>query len=500
MESLKTQVQELPNQVRAKAEGSLFFTGQALLGYDKLTPHLHFEMCKVMEAAEKYKRVLMLVPRDHYKTTVCTITYPTWRSMRNPNDAGLVVLNTMTNAQRKIGVIRKHWENRPLLRSLYWDRRPELSDRWNKDELCLPREKDRDEATWTAAGYDTRVTSGHFDYIIYDDVVDEETYESAELMAKLEARFEQREGLLRPPVEEKPIIVVMNHWSTIDLACRIIEKHPEYYVYYRQAIEDGEPIFPEMYTLKWLLRKQEVDPYLFANQWMNNPTDPSVVELKPGWLQYYKRGDNAVIIGLNGDRENVPLGFMNIYMTVDPRHTLANTRAEKLTSRNAITVGGIDHHRRRFLLEEWASRSGPSELVKKMLEMWQRWRHFGIISCGIESFGYQAALQPLALEIWRDETYKPRLELLPRDTTKSKNNRIRGGTDFFAEDKAFIHRSHVYFKEEYDTFPHGRTKDVLDCWAWLMHMMDPPGTADDRRAEEEQDRAYMQSLRSRARI
>jgi len=485
-----TRADRLLTDLQDKARSSLFFTATALLGYNKLTSHLHYEMCRVAEEAEHLKRVLCLVPRDHYKTTVFTIAYAVWRGLRNPNETGLIISNNATNAQRMVGQVRSHWEDKPLLRRAFWNLRPELSKRWNREEICLPRVVSNPESTWTAAGWDTKVTSGHWDYLVFDDVVDEETYESVELMAKLEARFEQREGLLRPPVHERVIMVVMNHWSPIDLACRILEKHPEYHIYYRQCIENELPIFPEAYTLEWFSRKQNADPYTFANQWMNNPVDKSVSEMRIEWLKEYKRGDNSVIVRdpLTGEKESIPFGFLNIYATVDPRHSLATTPGGKLTSRNAIVVAGIDAAGRRFLLEEWASRSGPTELVKKMLEVHQKWNP---IKIGIESYGFQAALQPLAREIWRDVPSMPRLELLKRDTTRSKTTRIRGGLDFFRDGHGYVHKHALCFKEEYITFPNCRTFDVLDCWAWCMELMQRPADERDRILERQYDREVL---------
>ena len=80
-------------------------------------------------------------------------------------------------------------------------------------------------------------------------------------------------------------------------------------MYYRQAIEGGQSIFPEMYNLEWLLRKQQQDPYNFALQWMNNPLDQSVAEFRRDQLHYYTRGDGCIILP-NG--EQVPLGQIDV--------------------------------------------------------------------------------------------------------------------------------------------------------------------------------------------
>lgn len=492
------QAQSLPEKLAKKAEDSLFFLTTAGLGYDRLTPHLHYEMCAVAERAEIIHWLLMLVPRNHYKSTIDTVAYPIWRGVRNPNETGLIICNTMTNAQRFGQKIKNSFESRPFIRQWWPHLRPELSKRWNQNELCLPRTQDWPEPTWAFAGWDTKVTSQHFDYIIFDDLVDEETYESPELMTKMIARFEQRiAGLLRPPVHERTVIVVMNHWSAIDIACHILENHSEFHIYYKQAIidtpEGKKPLFPEAYTMDWLLNKQKVDPFFFATQYMNNPVDPALSEHQAVWLQLYKRGDNSLILPAEAGGHEIPIGQLNIYASADPRHSLSDTYASKLRSRNAVSVDGIDYQGRRFHLDEYAAPSSPEEFLRAMLRLHKKWQP---IRFGIESYGFQKALKPLAELIWKDETSKPRLELLPHDTKTSKKNRIRGGCRFFAEGKAFSHKMLPFFNEEFFVFSQGKTMDMLDCWAWNMHLMHAPSSKADAIEEREADDEYERGLRS----
>lgn len=499
---IKNEALGLPTQLRTKAEESSFFLATAGLGYSKLTPHLHYEMCRVAEAAESYHWLLMLVPRNHFKTTICTITYPIWRAVRNPNETGLIICNTMSNAMRFGAKIKAAFESRPFIRNWWPHLRPELSTRWNQKEICLPRDIDWPEPTWSFAGWDTKVTSGHYDYLLFDDLVDEETYESPELMTKLIARFEQRTaGLLRPPVHTRVVILVMNHWSSIDIACHVLENHPEFHVYYKQAIIDTpngkQPLLPELYSLDWLLRKQEVDPFFFATQYMNNPIDPSLSENKAVWLQKYKRLEDALQLPEDYDYEEVPFRHLSVYMTGDPRHSLSTTHAQKLSSRNALMVGGIDSRDRRYVLDEYAARSSPEEFLKKMLELHKKWHP---VKVGLEAFGYQKALKPLAELIWKDEPDKPRLELLPQDSRTSKENRIRSGYRFFAEGKGFSHTTMSHFNEEFLVWPQGRTKDLGDCWAWLMWLMKAPASDYDHASERLTDAKHFHSLQSMGRI
>jgi len=481
----------------------MFFTTTALLGFQDLTPHFHYEMCQVAELAERYKRVLVWVPRNHYKSSIFTIGYPTWRGLRNPNETGLVVANTATNAEHFVGQIASAFEKTQFMRQWFPELRPELSKRWNKEEKCLPRTRDWPEATWETAGWNTKVTSRHYDYMIFDDIVDEETYQSHELMAKLIERFEQRiKGCLKPPVHERVVIVVMNSWSAIDLAQHILENHPEFFVYYRQAIidtpEGKKALFPEKWPLDRLLALQEQDPYTFALQFMNNAADPRIMENKKEWLQEYGRLEDGLSVPLEPEGyEDVPFGYLNIYATADPRHSLATKVYEKLTSRNAITVTGVDHKGRRYLLDEYAAKSSPEEFLRAMLNMNKKWRP---LRFGVEGYGYQKSLAVLAPLIWKDEPLKPVLEPMEKDTRQSKETKIRSGVRFFKEGNAFTHRTMSLFKDEFITFPGGKLRDLLDCWAMAQELMRPPMGDEEDEDETSADEEYMDSLRGSGRI
>lgn len=468
----------------------MFFLANGLLGYNRLTPHLHYEMCLAMEQAGQYKRFAMIVPRDHYKTTIASISYPIWRGIRDPNETGLIVSNTATNAQKIVGRIKTHWEQTTFLRQLFPELCPEHSTRWNKNEVCLPRTIDWPEATWEPAGWDTAVTMRHFDYMVMDDINDENTAFNPELMMEVCKRFEQREGLLRPPIHERTIILVMNCWSVIDMFHYIRNKHPEYRIYYRQAIENGVPIFPECYSLEWLLRKQASDPYTFATQFMNNPTDPQTTEFKPEHRQEYTKVTDGLKLP---DGTIIPFGKLNIYAGVDPRHSIATTPAEKMTSKNAIVIAGVDSYGHRVLLDYYAKRSDPGELVAEMLRLHQQWHP---LQMGVEGYGYQKSLAILAPVIWKDLSDRPNIVLCEKDSKKSKPARIRSGLQFFRDGNAFIHRSHVEFKEEFDAFPNGLTSDLLDAWTWACTLMAPPEDDVMSAEEQAQDERYYNSLQS----
>ena len=73
--------------------------------------------------------------------------------------------------------------------------------------------------------------------------------------------------------------IVGTRWSAQDLYQFIIDTDPTVEVYHRAAIEDGEPIFPEMFPLDTLNRiRKELGSVLFSLLYMNSAADPELVD------------------------------------------------------------------------------------------------------------------------------------------------------------------------------------------------------------------------------
>ena len=91
-----TQATQLISDLRQRSQDSVFFVGSALLGFNRLTQHLHYEMAQVVQNASDYHRLLGLVPRDHYKTSIWTISYGVWRALKKEDEGAKLMGNRTT--------------------------------------------------------------------------------------------------------------------------------------------------------------------------------------------------------------------------------------------------------------------------------------------------------------------------------------------------------------------------------------------------------------------
>src|SRR5438477_8822408 len=98
--------QQLDNQeqlrlsLRERCQRSLYFFLKVVLGYHDMVPHLHGEVCQYLQAPKQHK--LVVLPRGHLKTSICTIGYAIWRACINPSIRILISNATATNASHFI--------------------------------------------------------------------------------------------------------------------------------------------------------------------------------------------------------------------------------------------------------------------------------------------------------------------------------------------------------------------------------------------------------------
>lgn len=129
------------------------------------------------------RRTMILAPRGHGKSTICTVAYVLWKLLQNRDARILIVSNTADQADALLGEMKLQAETSEPLRQLFGDLRGGL---WRANKLTVAGRKGIfKEASVTSIGVEGAVISRHYDVIILDDVVDEENASSANARRKL---------------------------------------------------------------------------------------------------------------------------------------------------------------------------------------------------------------------------------------------------------------------------------------------------------------------------
>ena len=194
--------------IRLNALGSLFYFSKVVLGHNRLSRSLHAYMCGELE--RDTVRLVMEIPRDHFKTTVASVSAPMWwaldfsandedlmcalgygesfvRWMRRAHYSStrtLIASETISNA-RKIGVkIDGHYSSNAIFRYLFPKIIPKDTARWNQDSMTHSRldGEYHGEGTYDFIGVKGALQSRHYNRQIIDDPVGEKAINSELVM------------------------------------------------------------------------------------------------------------------------------------------------------------------------------------------------------------------------------------------------------------------------------------------------------------------------------
>lgn len=382
---------ETIEQLRERGRRSLFFFARVILGFSDMSPFVHRPITTTVQDYEHNTRVIAVIPRTWFKSSVITIAYSLWRVVNDSNVRGLIAQNTYDNACKKLSAIAQIVEKNLLFRALYPEILPDSSCKWTNECLEFKRTAAHPEGTLEAAGVGTTVTSRHYDFIIEDDTVCAKKDDMTGIMQQpTQMDIEKAIGwhglahpLLVHPVKGQ-IIIVGTRWAEKDLIGHVLEEFPEYKVISRAISEDeeGNPkALEEGGSLTWPERFNEEayrelykanGKYMFACLYLNQPTAAINQIFQRSWIQYYQHRPRECFACTSVD-----LASAEESETSDPDYNVVLTTAIEPKS------GRI------FIVEYTRKRMSPSEVIDAIFAHYQRHKFMKVI---VEAIGYQRTL------------------------------------------------------------------------------------------------------------
>lgn len=436
-----------------------FFFMDAVLDCAGMSRGFHGELCDFMSQPNEQK--LVLAPRGHLKSTVCTVGYALWRIVQNPNIRILIANYKLENAKAFLYQIRNYFTMSEMFEGCYYDIIPDLKKvKWNESGITVLRTSNPKEATIEVTGVGGEITGRHYDLIIYDDIVGPENVGTRDQLEKLRNWYNQTQFLLDPGGQQ---VLIGTRWHFDDLYGFIMENLTPPFEVFRRGIylPDRTPLWPEKFTAERIqkLREQmEKDPKggkaLFVAQYLNEVIDEATAPFKREFLTTYEKGD-------------IPPNLA-VSITVDP--AISDKESADFA---AVTVRGVDERNRWWLLDAHAERGmSPTALVDLIFQTYIRWTSLGfsVDAVAVESVAYQKSIQYLL----RDEMFRTGRFLPLVDVTNyraSKEYRIKGLIPRWEQGAILIPRERNAAMEELldemFRFPKSKHDDVLDSLA--MH-------------------------------
>lgn len=469
-------IAELPSDIRedlaSRGRNDLFFFNSGVLGMRDMTIGCHGPLCAWATRNPKQFK-MMLMPRDHLKTSVITIGGMMQKVIRNPEERILIANESGTNAGRMLRSIRHHAEGNRVFRALYSSvvHKDTRKVRWNDSELDFVRQGMEPEPTIDSIGMTGAVTSRHYTHITYDDPISEEAVKSEKVMQDTISRMSKSLSLLVDP-DINSIWLVGTRWAMHDVYSHWQQVYgSKLGRFVRAALEFNpdsgqmEPIWPERFNLDVLALKRATydSEYMWSCLMMNNPRNSELQDLNVDDLMLWEwNSDQTECILYNQDgtvKRIVPLDMLDVTVAVD----LA--AAEKIKDdRNAIATVGVTPWNEAIVLDSFAKRCTAIEVIDYLFRLKDRF-HPRVF--GIEDVGYQKTLKTFIKQEMHDRmTY---LNIQPLKALGKKEQRIRSLQPYMATGRVFIRGNQLILRQEMSEFPLGEHDDAVESLS--MHTM-----------------------------
>ncbi|KKL28782.1 hypothetical protein LCGC14_2371700, partial [marine sediment metagenome] len=455
--------------LRKRAKVDLFFLIYGVLGYDNLTESLHGHLCSWLRRRSEDFYKLVLMPRGHYKTTICTIGDSIQIAL--PDDTGLepfprnlgpdvrILLGheTAEGASRFNYEITGHFVANPTLMGLFPECVPNpRHQRMNKRELELPRSIIRAEPTIDTMGVGGKSQGRHYDEIKLDDIFGDKARDSvAERETTIQWFDNIQSFFVRLAVGY--LDMVGTRYSLDDVYEHVMEVYEEQIKRYIRRIEEynenGElkAIFPKNFTPKRLaiLRKNKK---VWAAQYVNDPVE-GLARFDINSLRYYERvGENKVAIFTGESSHVFNVRELDIVILADPA----------VSRLPGIVVTGASPKLQLFVLETYKEDTDPTTFVELLFRMVQRWwPRIVAIESVIFSAVYEhwikreMSIRGISFNII---PYKP-----PPDRTKAE--RIMGLEPYLSAAQIYVHRDQKELIKEFKEFGATTNTHLLDALA-----------------------------------
>jgi predicted phage terminase large subunit-like protein len=505
-----SKVDEIYTTTRENGRSSLYFFTTAVLGWNKIEPVPHLEMCNFIQRVPPVpgakRRKLLLVPRDCYKSTIASKSFPLWVQIQEdfcglpgPEHRILLYSFASENAMKQIRSIKQQIERNTTLQWLYPEIIPDFNKtKWSDTNLLFPREGMYGEDTIEAAGITTHIVSRHYTIQIGDDSEDKQSMEQPTVRAKVKTFYRSSEALF---VDEATAyeLMVGTRWGVDDLYSDIITNQaadtdimvrPLYWTRemleqdFRNADEENRPptynmqpdefapednrtyyYFPRHFPPDACTRvENKQGSYMFSMLYMNDPKDPKNAEFNMNdvlWFTFDQEG-HIVLDREDGTKEIVDVDSLSRVIFWDPANTSSDTKRH---ARNAIVVSGRDRKHRHFILDTFAVHKKPELCVTKFIGMHQRWR---CQKAAVEDVGFQRLLKfPLYHAMFELGYRFPVIEQAP---TGDKEARIRTLIPFAEARMLCLRRGLTDLREEMKGFPMMPLKDLVDAAAACVEL------------------------------
>jgi len=423
-----------------------------------------------------YKSKMVLWPRGSFKSAVFDIGLCAWLIANNPNVRILVCSETGKQAREFVDkcmeIIDDVW-----FRERFGTHR---GRKWKPGSgsfvSALRTRREIKEPTLQATGVGEVRTGMHWDFVLMDDVCSQENTKTQEGLETTWNWFGETVAQLDPGCKLL-VIGTLHHYA--DIYCRL-QKDPEARKDFEFSIygwcdplidpnseEETTLFFPTRLTRAYVAKqKRRMPPRLFACFYENKPTTSEEQIYHPEYFHVI-------------EDEEIPQSVWT-YMFTDFAF-IAEERKQRKADRTALWIVSIDCNRYAYVRDFYVGRWKPSDSVRIVCDLWDRYQHLNIKGVTIEKTAHEEVLMSLFEEIRRSTFIRPRFIPIAGRNQEIKDMRIeanepcfRRGEVYFARSLQQAHRKWKPLISEMTEWPYSNHDDIPDAISDL-HKRDKEG-------------------------
>ena len=422
-----------------------------------------FDRCnEVQENPDGYMDIWF---RDGYKSTIITFAKTIQDILINPDITVCIYSYSSALARKFLKQIKDALESKRKLINLFPEilfddiNKPSWQDEngdihqmvWSTEAIKVKRNSSAKENTVEASGLVIgQKTGGHYNLLIYDDVVTPDSVTTSDMIQKTTKQYEMSLNTVSSGDCKIRMVGTFYHYN--DTYCQILEKKGAKLRLYSCIGEDGKPVLYEMSFIQ--MKKRIMSTAIFAAQMLCDPKANSKKAFEKSWIRFWIKTNYAT---------------KNIFIIVDPAN-----KKKRVNDYTCMWVVGCGEDKNYYILD----------LVRDKMELTERTKTLFNL---VRSFTYNNQKPPVFYEevamgsdtshinfVMEVEDY--RFEITPVKATTSKESRIGALEPLFRSHRIWFPQETIHMnwkgeeenmiktfvEEEYSMYPLASHDDGLD--------------------------------------
>ena len=423
-------------------------------------PQIHREWIEKFDSTGRNKAII--APRSFSKSSTVKI-YAIDRILEGKERFVLIISSNGSQAQAQLEGLKKVFQNQTLQSiknfSIVQDNKTEIVIEFNKDGI-------KTRSKILAGSANTALLGMNFEgtrpgLVILDDIETIDQARSETLTNQLqEWMFKTFDNIFSNPRAGK-LILIGTVLSTDCIANRIVlNKEDEYNnnvfsnwdcIKYQALDENDESTWPTRFPTEVLWERRDINPRVFAADYMNSPLAETDVIILPEMLQeyYLSEFDGAII-------------------TEAFAHFDLNVKSKESSDFFAGILLGKALNGNIYVLDIVHDKPQVEKQAQIIVSYWIKWsKQYKLHTVSIDGMGYQEALKPWIDKYAREREVYPNIKAIKYN--KDKMTHFACHEPLFTTKSVYLpkdHSKYMALRREILSFPNARHDDLVDAFSF----------------------------------